>query len=1339
MSKVSVIIPVYNVEKYLRACLDSVVNQTLRDIEIICVDDGSTDSSPAILAEYAAKDPRVKVVTCPHTNAGAARNAGMAVATGEYLGFVDSDDWCELTLFEKAYGRAVETDADLVFWRYQQYDSKQGKIIAERTWPDFLRDVTSPFSIRELGDSALTPLVYAPWGRLVSKDLVRSQGINFQELPRFNDVYFCCTVHVTAGRAAMIDEVLYTYRVGRAENLQSGNKETPNALFDAWAAVAKRLEGTGQFLALRNAFVLASVNSFFYVLNTLDDSTVFENFYRRLRQHILTDSVYLNVTEREIPNRQTAAKFGMLVNCENPLLYLVRQSAFNQKFLAKTYANMESAQNGLAESQRRIVALEEKISSYEEKRGMIYELPSVSVLIIGSDEQAVACVAASFERQTLRPTELLTFVNPSVEEVREALASVAGELVYFCLGVTPFQTRYGLERRVLQVEISGEGIYDGRHPIDELDGGLYRRHQVRLDWAEILAWPEVQVDTMRLSEELRIRLTRLAWCIDKLDLSIYFPRFYRLICTLALKCPAPEDRQFLCRLLHETDFLGNCELFPDADWPSTVRQLTDVFNQSYEDVALPEALIPEPAAPQPFAMAPDLTIIVPVYNAGRYLIHCIESLRHQSLSNIEILCVNDGSTDSSAEILDRFAARDGRIIVYHRENAGVSESRNFALEKARGRYVCFVDGDDWMDRDFARSCVESSDQNALDVCYFDIAGFDNRTRKSYELAWSFKKQEKYFPFGKVFAPMKLRWLNIYSSACCAVYNRSFLLSSGCRFPKIALGEDAVFVYSLLPKIKRAMVIRDAFYHYRRGNVLSAVGRLSNGRTSVAAQRAQMDAVQAMVGSCTDEKLDGLPVEQANSLKRRVLIDLLYYGEHDPRVASWLRGCGLSMMHAIDIPENHLGSALYARLRQFASVDSTSVEEAKCPPDLNAIHSMVDPVTLKRMRRIEEERQSSKKGIYLVCGQLNSRTNEPIDSWTFFRWLQDHGIPSRYLIWKEHSFYALLKERGEDKDVIALSGDGVADTEFLSVCKKVLPQVRAFLQENGALNYRVREWMRALPDCAHVFLQHGVFFTAIEPKNSLWMRDTFNYVNVASVRERNFIVSHLPPGEAPAREFCLVGGLPRWDALVDRSSEIKENVILVMLTWRASFNGGMETLSKSAYFNRLRGLLSSERVERWRKMGAKVVLVPHHHLANMIKGLDFGLPVEMADPSTVSYWIRHAKMLLTDISSVSIDFMFQHKPTVFWVLDHDDPNLDPANHDDGGKVLSSLVELKSVYNMTCSLNEAANMVERYIRNGFVLEPEKRAIADTFFAHKKDICRHVYEAVEAAIKRDAEGGR
>lgn len=89
---VSVIVPVYNAEKYLRECLDSVVDQSLREIEIICVDDGSTDASPAILAEYAARDPRVRVITQENRYAGAARNAAIRAARGEFVAFLDPDD-----------------------------------------------------------------------------------------------------------------------------------------------------------------------------------------------------------------------------------------------------------------------------------------------------------------------------------------------------------------------------------------------------------------------------------------------------------------------------------------------------------------------------------------------------------------------------------------------------------------------------------------------------------------------------------------------------------------------------------------------------------------------------------------------------------------------------------------------------------------------------------------------------------------------------------------------------------------------------------------------------------------------------------------------------------------------------------------------------------------------------------------------------------------------------------------------------------------------------------------------------------------------------------------------
>ena len=112
--KVSVIIPVYNVEKYLGPCLDSILGQTLNNIEVICVDDGSTDRSLDILREYEKRDARVKVLTQPNTNAGAARNKGIQQARGEYLSFLDSDDHFDPTMLEKCAARMDQTD--LMCW-----------------------------------------------------------------------------------------------------------------------------------------------------------------------------------------------------------------------------------------------------------------------------------------------------------------------------------------------------------------------------------------------------------------------------------------------------------------------------------------------------------------------------------------------------------------------------------------------------------------------------------------------------------------------------------------------------------------------------------------------------------------------------------------------------------------------------------------------------------------------------------------------------------------------------------------------------------------------------------------------------------------------------------------------------------------------------------------------------------------------------------------------------------------------------------------------------------------------------------------------------------------------
>ena len=148
MPLVSVIIPVYNVEKYLNQCLDSVIAQTLTDIEIICVNDSSTDGSLGILEEYEKKDKRIRVVTQPNSGAGAARNRGLSMASGKYLSFLDSDDFFEPDMLELAYQKAEEDSADFVVFNSNQYYTDKGKFV-EVSW-----------TLREKEIPPYTPLLF---------------------------------------------------------------------------------------------------------------------------------------------------------------------------------------------------------------------------------------------------------------------------------------------------------------------------------------------------------------------------------------------------------------------------------------------------------------------------------------------------------------------------------------------------------------------------------------------------------------------------------------------------------------------------------------------------------------------------------------------------------------------------------------------------------------------------------------------------------------------------------------------------------------------------------------------------------------------------------------------------------------------------------------------------------------------------------------------------------------------------------------------------------------------------------------------------------------------------
>lgn len=226
MVKVSVVIPIYNVENYLAACLDSIVNQTLEDIEIICINDGSTDNTLEVLNSYAEKDDRFTVITQENGGHAVATNKGMDLATGKYLYLMDSDDVLEdLEALEKTYKIAEEKQLDFVLFQAINYNEVEERYYkAENYSMNRLakRVGESIFNYKDVGKLAFT-ITVTPWTKLYNRQFVVDSGARFPEGLIFEDNVFFWEVFFSAERIYFLKEYLFARRWHSASSTRAGD------------------------------------------------------------------------------------------------------------------------------------------------------------------------------------------------------------------------------------------------------------------------------------------------------------------------------------------------------------------------------------------------------------------------------------------------------------------------------------------------------------------------------------------------------------------------------------------------------------------------------------------------------------------------------------------------------------------------------------------------------------------------------------------------------------------------------------------------------------------------------------------------------------------------------------------------------------------------------------------------------------------------------------------------------------------------------------------------------------------------------------------------------------
>ena len=554
--KVSVIIPVYNAEKYLSECLDSVLCQTLRDIEVICVDDGSTDGSLSLLREYETRDSRLKTLTQQNEYAGVARNRGLNAASGRYCLFLDADDFFAPEMLEAIYGRACETEADIVLFGGRKYHDDTGEY---EDAPSYLHserlESGQVFSRKDFPEEILTISNNAPWTKLFDRDFIETNQLRFQALQNCNDMYFTMLAMCLAERIAYVPEPFANYRVGMTGNTQSRKEKDPTCFIEAYKSLYDALRERGVYPEVEKSYITHAVSGCLYNLDTL-------------RSPSSRMAVYKGLTEELFPYT------GLL---DHPEEY---------------YADPAGA---------------------DRLRGIPY-------------------ILACREQMSLR-------------DAQSSLSTAAGE------------------------------------------------------------------DTAAVS------------------------------------------------------------------------------------------------------------VVVPVYNMEKYLRDCLDSILGQTMRDMEILCVNDGSTDASQTVLEEYAARDDRIRIIRQENMGLSAARNTGARNAGGKYLYFMDSDDILEREALATLYERAERDDLTIVYFDAVSFADGGMDEAQIEHYRDYYIRSHPYDGAYSGAALMAAmsengEYRSSACLQMVRRRFFLDHELWFIPGIIHEDNAFTFRSMVEAERVGYVGSAFFHRR---------------------------------------------------------------------------------------------------------------------------------------------------------------------------------------------------------------------------------------------------------------------------------------------------------------------------------------------------------------------------------------------------------------------------------------------------------------------------------------------------------------------------------------------
>lgn len=608
--KVSIIIPIYNVEEYLEECLLSALKQTLKEIEIICVNDGTPDNSMNIVKKYAKEDPRIVIVEKENGGLSSARNAGMAAAKGEYVYFLDSDDYILENAMEVLYEQAHHNNLDDIYFDAESFfeseELKEEMSVYVDYYvrkADYSQIVTGLEMLKKMDENnEFRPSACL---QMAKREFLLKNKIQFYNGIIHEDNLFSLECMLEAKRVKHVPQQFYMRRV-RAESIMTATKEFKSSF--------------GYYMCLEG------------ILDRLKD----KNDYS--------------------PEIQEAI-ISRLCN--------IQSNALNK-----------------------IMEIPE-----EEMEEFMENLPIRSRVMYKMMVQRMAQ-----ERQR---------------------------------GNREYEWKMRSERRIERIQYNVEG----------LKGKLQRK--------------EKELEELKESSTYKMGKKMLA---------------------------APNA-------VKEVQYNVKNRGKKYALW--------SIKNK----IVKPKEIY--------------ISIIIPVYNASQFLRACLETVEGQTLKNIEVICVNDGSEDSSLEVLQEFAAKDSRFRIIDKENTGAGDCRNIGLREAKGEYVLFLDADDKFEPELCDKAYFKAKTDNADICFFGATRFNMQNKKMEPMNWVLRKEllPKTTPFTK--EQLGNQFFQM-TSGCpwSKLFRREFILEHHLEFMNLQNANDLYFVRSAMALAKNMTYVNESLVTYR---------------------------------------------------------------------------------------------------------------------------------------------------------------------------------------------------------------------------------------------------------------------------------------------------------------------------------------------------------------------------------------------------------------------------------------------------------------------------------------------------------------------------------------------